>query len=46
MFISGRGSAISSAKEGNQVILIIRANVRAFRENPNRIHTDLTFINP
>ena len=23
-----------------------RANVRAFHENPNRIHTELTFINP
>ena len=22
------------------------ANVRAFHENPNRIHTELTFINP
>ena len=48
IFISGRGSAISSAKEGksgfiyNLVELISflgRANVRAFYENPNRIHT-------
>ena len=23
-----------------------RANVRAFHENPNRIHTELIFINP
>ena len=23
-----------------------RANVRAFHENPNRSHTDLTFIDP
>ena len=41
--------------KGNQVILqfgeeiiscLGRANVRAFNENPNRIDTDLTFINP
>ena len=42
IFISGCGSAISSAKEGN----LSRANVRAFHENPNRIHTELTFISP
>ena len=23
-----------------------RANVRAFHEDPNRMHTELTFINP
>ena len=23
-----------------------RVNVRAFRENPNRLYTELTFINP
>ena len=32
----------------NQVILscLGRANLRAFHENPNRIHTEVTFINP
>ena len=25
---------------------MVCANVRAFHENPNRIHTELTFINP
>ena len=53
IFISGCGSAISSAKEGkscficNLVISFLsRANVHAFHENPNPIHTELTFINP
>ena len=55
ILISGRGSAISSAKQGksgyiyNLVELISflgRANMRAFHENPNHIHTELTFINP
>ena len=58
IFIPGCGSAISSAKEGKSGIIynfkfgkelisfLSRANVRAFDENPNRIHTDLTFINP
>ena len=55
IFISGRGSAISSAKEGNSVFLYFgkelissfgRANVREFHEKLNRIHTELTFINP
>ena len=55
ILISGRGSAISSVKEGrsgfiyNLVELISflgRANVRAFHENPNRIYTELTYINP
>ena len=55
VFISGCGSAISSAKEGKSGLLyfgkelisfLSRANVRAFHENPNRIHTELTFINP
>ena len=56
IFISGRGSAISSAKEGKSgfiyefckelISFLSRANVRAFHENPNRIHTELTFINP
>ena len=52
IFISGRGSSISSAKQGesssiyNFVSWFGRANVRTFHENPNRIHTELTFINP
>ena len=28
------------------ISLLSRASVRAFHENPNRIHTELTFINP
>ena len=37
--------------KGNQVIFIIisclgHANMRAFYENPNRIHTELAFILP
>ena len=42
--------------KGSQVLFIIwwstkisclgGANVRAFHENPNRIHTELIFINP
>ena len=35
---------LSSGKE--LVSVLGRANVRAFHENPNRIHTELTFINP
>ena len=56
IFMYGRGSAISSAKEGksgfiyNLVKELIsffgRANVRAFHESPDRIYTDLTCINP
>ena len=55
IFISGRGSAISSAIQGksssiyNLVKLLSclgRTNECAFHENPNRIHTELTFINP
>ena len=55
IFISGRGSAISSANEGKSgfiynlvklISFLSRANVRAFHENPNRIHTELTFLNP
>ena len=43
VFIFGRGSAISSAKEGKSggeelISCLGRANVRAFHENPNRIH--------
>ena len=55
IFISGRGSAISSAKEGKLGSIIIwkrvnkllgRANVRVYHESPDRIYTDLTCINP
>ena len=51
IFISGRGSAISSAKERKSgfkelISFLGRTNVHAFYENPNRIHTKLTFINP
>ena len=53
IFISGCGLAISSAKQGKSGSIynllnnccLGRANVRAFHENPNRIHTELTFIN-
>ena len=54
IFISGRGSAISSAKEGKSgfiynfgkelISFLDRTNVRAFHENPNRMHTGLTLI--
>ena len=51
IFISGRGSAISSAKEriSGFIYNLVKsccANVRAFHENPKRIHTELKFINP
>ena len=49
IFISGRGSAISSTKEeksGFIYNLVENSNVRAFHEYPNRIHTELAFINP
>ena len=52
IFISGRGSAISreirvDLNIGKELISVLgRTNVRAFHENPNRIHTVLTFINP
>ena len=53
IFISGRGSAISSAKEGKSCFIYNlvknvsgRANVRVFHENSNRILTELTFIHP
>ena len=56
IFISGCGSAIPFAKEGKSgfflffgkelIRVLSRANVRSFHENPNRIHTELTFINP
>ena len=46
----GRGSAISSAQHGNLggeefLSCLALANVHAFHEIPNRIHTELTFIN-
>ena len=54
IFISGRGSAIATAKQGksgsiynfvkNKVSCLGRANVRAFHENLNRIHTELTLL--
>ena len=44
IFISGRGSAISSAKQGKSGSIYNLVNVRAFNENHNR--TELTFINP
>ena len=55
IFISECGSAISSAKEEKSGFIynlveflsfLSRASVLAFHENPNRIHTELTFINP
>ena len=49
IFISGHGSAISSAKEGKSGCiynLVKSACVSAFHENPNRIHAERTFINP
>ena len=48
IFISGRCSAISSAKQGKSgsIYNLSRASVRVFHENPNRIHTEITLINP
>ena len=51
IFISGRCSAISSAKAGKSgsiynLVKLSRVNVRAFHESPNRVNTELTFINP
>ena len=43
IFISGRVSAIPSAKQG-KLGSIYNSNVRAFHENPQGIHTELTFI--
>ena len=45
------GSAISSFKQGKSgdeelISCLGRANVRVFHENPNRLSTELTFINP
>ena len=54
IFIYGCGSAISSAKEGKSGFIynlvkslsfLSHASVRVFHENPNRIHSELTFIN-
>ena len=57
IFMSVRGSAISSAKQGKSgstcIYNLVKINklfgprnVHAFHEIPNRIHTELTFINP
>ena len=53
IFIFGCGLAISSVKKGKSgfihnlvkesISFLSRANVHAFHENPNRIHTELTF---
>ena len=49
--ISGRGSAISPAKEGKSgsvynLVKFLGLRKRAcVSRNPNRIHTELTFIN-
>ena len=55
IFVSGRGSAFSSAKEGKSGSIynfgielksfLGCANVPAFHESPDRIYTDLTCIN-
>ena len=52
IFISGRGLAISSAKQGKSgsIYNLVKSclgstNVHAFHENPYRLHTELTFIN-
>ena len=49
IFTSECGLAISSAKEGKagfiyDMVKSYRANLRAFHENPNRIHTELTLL--
>ena len=56
IFIYERGSTISFAKQGKSgsiykagdklISCFGRANALAFHENPNLIHTELTFINP
>ena len=52
IFISGHGSAISSAIQGSFYNLVKSlsffgsANMRSFHENPDCIYTDLTCINP
>ena len=53
IFISGRGSAISSAQKGKSgsigkelLSCFSHAKKRDFHENPDHIYTELTFINP
>ena len=56
IFIAGRGTAISSAKQGKSgsiynfgkalISFLGRTNVPAFHESSDRIHFELTFINP
>ena len=50
IFISGRGSGLSSDQEGKSSSIYLvkscRANVRAFHENPDRIYIELTLIKP
>ena len=49
IFISGRGSAISSARFsffGEELKSCLGRAKCAFHKNPNHIHTELTFINP
>ena len=51
IFISGRGSAISSAQKGKSIgkellSCFSHAKKRDFHENPDHIYTELTFINP
>ena len=51
IFIFGRGSAISSATEGKSGFIYNLEKINKLfepriHENPNRIHTELIFINP
>ena len=47
IFGCGFGYFICYLKFGEEIISYLgRANVRAFHENPNRIHTERTFVNP
>ena len=55
IFISGIGSAISSAKQGKSgsihnlvknKLVVWATKTCMHHENPNRKHTELTFINP
>ena len=51
IFISGRGSAISSAQKGKSIgkellSCFSHAKKHDFHENPDHIYTELTFINP
>ena len=50
IFISGRGLAILSAKQGKsgfiyKISFLSRANMRALIENLNPLYSELTFIN-